>query len=426
MSYCAVQLYIAASPDRQLYYQNLLAALGLPGLQLVAPEAANAVLLAEGGEASWPAPLPGLAEPGMEALLAPCVATVTQPEYPALLEGLSRLQSLLAGSQRPPADVADGMVAVSPVMQQLRQTVSQLASKAVTVMITGPSGSGKELVARALHRLSDRAAGPFVPVNCGAIPRELLESELFGHDRGAFTGAISSRAGRFEMADGGTLFLDEIGDMPLDMQVKMLRAIQERSFERVGSCQSRTADVRIVAATHRHLPEMISRGEFREDLYYRLNVFPLSVPPLRERRDDIPALIDSLGRRLVADGLPLPRLTPAAMAALQAYDWPGNVRELANLLERLAVSCEDKLVGVHDLPACCRADTDSWELPTSPGEALTDSELPLKDAVAALEQRRIAQALAASDQVVSRAAERLGLRRTTLIEKMRKYGIVAA
>ena len=399
----------------------------MPGLRLVDQECANAILLADGGESLPCCTLPGLAEPGLESLLSSCVGTVTTPEYPSLLEGLSRLQSVMSGDGALPVDQRDGLVAVSPVMRQLRQTVAQLASKPVTVMITGPSGAGKELVARAIHRLSGRAQGPFVPINCGAIPRELLESELFGHERGAFTGAISSRAGRFELADGGTLFLDEIGDMPLDMQVKILRAIQERSFERVGSSQSRTADVRIVAATHRDLPAMIAEGRFREDLYYRLNVFPLCVPPLCERREDIPALIDSLSRHLIEEGLRLPRLTPAAMDALQGYDWPGNVRELANLLERLAVSCPDKLVGVHDLPACCRANTSAWVVPDRCAEGeLAETSLSLKEELAALERQRIAQALEASGQVVSRAAERLGLRRTTLIEKMRKYGIAAA
>ncbi|MGY8775656.1 sigma-54 interaction domain-containing protein [Spongiibacter tropicus] len=427
MPHCAVQLFIAASPARQAYYRQLLEAIGLPGLMLVERGDADAVLLAEGGESLLDASLPGLAEPELASLLPRCVGTVVTPEYPSLLEGLSRLQSLLYEDGPQTGDHRDGLVAISPLMRQLRNTVAQLAGKPVTVMITGPSGAGKELVARAIHRMSERAQGPFVPINCGAIPRELLESELFGHERGAFTGAISSRAGRFELAHGGTLFLDEIGDMPLDMQVKILRAIQERSFERVGSCESRTADVRIVAATHRDLPSMIADGQFREDLYYRLNVFPLSIPPLSERREDIPALIDSLSVRLAEEGLPLPRFTPAALDALQGYDWPGNVRELANLLERLAVSYPDKLVGVHDLPGYCRGDRSAWIAPSGGGELPSpDSGLSLKEELAALERRRITQALEASGQVVSRAAERLGLRRTTLIEKMRKYGIAAA
>ncbi len=274
-----------------------------------------------------------------------------------------------------------------------------------------------------------------MPINCGAIPRELLESELFGHERGAFTGAISSRAGRFELADGGTLFLDEIGDMPLDMQVKILRAIQERSFERVGSSESRSADVRIIAATHRDLPAMIDAGEFREDLYYRLNVFPLQVPALSERIEDIPALVRDIIRQLADDGLGTLALAPSAVASLQAHSWAGNVRELANLLERLLIMYPDKVVGRQDLPDAYRGAEAVWQPPArvevrTSAAAVAVDELPvegvsLKEEVAGFEQRRIQQALRAADHVVSRAAQLLGLRRTTLIEKMRKYGISA-
>lgn len=427
--FASLRLVLLGSPERSAHYRLLLAALGMPDAQVLSPdasEAANAVLLLDGGEAPASLALPGLAEPGLEHQLRPCLATLTAPEYPSLVEGLARLQAHLATARLGTVDDRDGLVAVSEKMCQLRQTIAQLAAKPVTVMINGPSGAGKELVAQAIHRLSDRADGPFVPINCGAIPRELLESELFGHERGAFTGAISSRAGRFELADGGTLFLDEIGDMPLDMQVKILRAIQERSFERVGSAQTRTADVRIVAATHRDLPALIATGAFREDLYYRLNVFPLTVPPLRERQQDIPLLIASIATRLRAEGLEPPNLTPGAVEVLKRYPWPGNVRELANLLERLAITAPSGWVGVADLPEPLRTVAPAaWGIADETVAGGDAPVLPLKEEVAALECRRINQALLASEQVVSRAAQRLGLRRTTLIEKMRRYGISA-
>jgi sigma-54 specific flagellar transcriptional regulator A len=228
-------------------------------------------------------------------------------------------------------------VGCSLAIQGLDQLMRQVAGYDSTVLIRGESGCGKELVARRIHELSARAKGPFVPVNCGAIPRELLESELFGHEKGAFTGALTTRIGRFELADGGTLFLDEIGDMSVDMQVKLLRVLQERSFERVGSGEQRRANVRILAATHRDLEARARAGEFREDLFFRINVFPIVVPSLRERADDIPALIDDLVRRGEAEGRPSVSFAPTALDCLAAYSWPGNVRELQNLIERLAI-----------------------------------------------------------------------------------------
>ena len=217
------------------------------------------------------------------------------------------------------------------------------------------------MVARSLHDLSSRRDAPFVPINCGAIPRELLESELFGHERGAFTGAISSRAGRFELAEGGTLFLDEIGDMPLEMQVKILRVIQERKFERVGSDKTRSADVRIIAATHRNLEEMINAGQFREDLYYRINVFPLRVPALAERPDDIGHLIRALSKQIESEGLGQLRLADSALRSLCSHSWPGNIRELANLLERLVIMYPDSVVGLTDLPENYRYGESDWQ-----------------------------------------------------------------
>ena len=238
----------------------------------------------------------------------------------------------------------------SPVMQRIRRMIEQVADSDANVLILGESGTGKEVVARNVHYHSGRRGAPFVPINCGAIPADLLESELFGHEKGAFTGAITARQGRFEMAAGGTLFLDEIGDMSLPMQVKLLRVLQERCFERVGSNKTIQADVRIVAATHRNLEEAAQAGEFREDLYYRLNVFPIEMPPLRDRIEDLPVLVNDLVLRVEHERGETLRLTRNAMRVLAQYPWPGNVRELANLIERLSILYPSGVVDVDDLP----------------------------------------------------------------------------
>ena len=350
--------------------------------------------------------------------------------YQDVLEVLYRLQ---LGRERSAVLANEPLVGVSSAVAELRRLSAQVADKAVTVLITGPSGAGKEVVARSLHDLSSRRDAPFVPINCGAIPRELLESELFGHERGAFTGAISSRAGRFELAEGGTLFLDEIGDMPLEMQVKILRVIQERRFERVGSDKTRTADVRIIAATHRNLEAMISAGQFREDLYYRINVFPLNVPALAERREDIPHLIRVLSKQLEAEGLGRLRLADSALRSLSAHAWSGNIRELANLLERLVIMYPDTVVGFADLPENYRHD--SWRPAPQPAcdaaargdgvPSLPVAGIDMKAYFQTLERQWIREALEAHAGVISKAATHLGLRRTTLIEKMRKLDIKA-
>lgn len=334
------------------------------------------------------------------------------------------------------------LVGQSEAVQRVRHMMGQVANSEVSVLITGESGTGKEVVARNLHLNSARADKPFIPINCGAIPRELLESELFGHEKGAFTGAISARAGRFELADGGTLFLDEIGDMPLSMQVKLLRVLQEQSFERVGGVKTIQSDVRILAATHKDLEEMIARGEFRQDLYYRLNVFPIAMPSLRERMEDIPLLLNELIAELEAEGRGSVRFNSSAVAALCRYSWPGNVRELANLVERMAILLPHGIVGVQDLPtAFHRSDIDSPSVKgvdnesgeshsppvaDDPQDEKQDELLPLKgidlkEYLANLEKSLIAQALDDSGGVVARAATRLQIRRTTLVEKMRKY-----
>lgn len=343
------------------------------------------------------------------------------------------------------------LVGSSGEVQKIREIMGQVADKEVTVLITGESGTGKEVVARNLHINSGRASKPFVPINCGAIPPELLESELFGHEKGAFTGAISTRVGRFELAEGGTLFLDEIGDMPLPMQVKLLRVLQEHSYERVGGTKTISTNVRIFAATHKNLEDMIEEGSFRQDLYYRVNVFPIEMPSLRERAGDIPFLLNELISRLENEKRGSVRFNSSAIASLCRHPWPGNVRELANLVERMAILHPHGIVGVNDLPYKFRhleeseiASIDSLEMSqavppmTTPSPAavavMNDSSngaaqqallplngLDLKEYLANLERDLIEQALNDSGGVVARAADRLKIRRTTLVEKMRKY-----
>lgn len=337
------------------------------------------------------------------------------------------------------------LVGTSSAIQRIRTMMGQVANTEVSVLITGESGTGKEVVARNLHLNSSRADKPFIPINCGAIARELLESELFGHEKGAFTGAISSRAGRFELADGGTLFLDEIGDMPLNMQVKILRVIQERRYERVGGVKTLETDVRILAATHRDLEQLIKLGEFRQDLYYRINVFPIEMPPLRERAEDVPILLNELITIMETEKRGSIRFNSAAIAVLQQYSWPGNVRELANLVERMAILHPHGIVGANDLPANLSAvddDTpggvDAGLESTATGadpvvsgkipEPVTHPLLPLngldlKEYLANLEKDMINQALSDSGGVVARAADRLNMRRTTLGEKIKKYNL---
>ncbi len=327
-------------------------------------------------------------------------------------------------------DLFRALVGRSPCLEAARHLIERVAPTDATVLILGESGTGKEVAARNLHYRSPRRDRPFVPVNCGAIPHDLLESELFGHEKGAFTGAIASRPGRFELAEGGTLFLDEIGDMSLPMQIKLLRVLQERVFERVGSNKSLQANVRIVAATHRNLEDDIKAGRFREDLYYRLNVFPIEMPPLRERIEDLPLLVAEINARLHRGYYTAVELSPAAHAALRAYPWPGNVRELANLIERLGILHGGKPVALEDLPPKYRRrDVVAMSPPATPGAgedgsaSLPATGIDLQEYLRDIEVRCITLALSESEGVVSRAAERLGLRRTTLVEKLRKYNL---
>ncbi|TXR53399.1 sigma-54 dependent transcriptional regulator [Reinekea thalattae] len=379
------------------------------------------------------------------------IAKLAMPTtYNKLLDTLHRAQmyreqyNLTRGrDNRREVNLFRSLVGSSRTVQSVREMMTQVADKEVTVLITGESGTGKEVVARNLHYNSHRRNKPFVPINCGAIPVELIESELFGHEKGAFTGAITSRAGRFEMAEGGTLFLDEIGDLPLNMQVKLLRVLQERTFERVGGTKTYTTDVRVIAATHRDLEDMITKETFREDLYYRLNVFPIEMPALRERSEDIPLLLNELISRLENEKRGSIRFNSAAIMSLIQYEWPGNVREMANLVERLVIMHPYGVIGVQELPLKYRQIDDDMEeetlLPKSLMESLAEhhpestvdgipAQLPvngidLKEYLTELEKNLIQQALDDAQGVVARAAEKLHIRRTTLVEKMRKYNI---
>lgn len=315
----------------------------------------------------------------------------------------------------------------SQQMRRVRRLLEQVAEFSTTVLITGESGTGKEWASRYVHDLSSRREQPFVPVNCGAIPDDLMESELFGHEKGAFTGAITARVGRFEAAANGTLFLDEIGDMALPMQVKLLRVIQERLFERVGSNVSRSSDARLIAATHCDLAEAIACGRFREDLYYRLSVFPVELPPLRERIEDLPLLVEHLLARNARAGLEPFRFERSALRALEAHRWPGNIRELANLLERLCILYPGQSVGADRLPPRCldaHGAAPRRPAPSATGEQVDlDRGTSLKDCVENVEIALIRKALLASNGVVAHAAKVLQLNRTTLTEKIRRYGI---
>jgi sigma-54 specific flagellar transcriptional regulator A len=330
------------------------------------------------------------------------------------------------------------LVGISDAICESRILIEQVSNTEASVLILGESGTGKEVIARNIHAISVRSTKPFIPINCGAIPGELLESELFGHEKGAFTGAITTRQGRFELANGGTLFLDEIGDMPLAMQVKLLRVLQERCFERVGSNKSIPVNVRIIAATHRNLEQAIEEGKFREDLFYRLNVFPIEIPPLRERREDISLLFNELIARLEGSGRPIIHMLPEAMDILEGYSWPGNVRELANLVERLSILFPNGIVGIEDLPWRIRGNTRkiTSQIPSgaenerdvlfgilNEENAVRVESIDLKEHLIKTELILINQALEDADWVVARAASRLKMRRTTLVEKIKKYGI---
>ena len=340
------------------------------------------------------------------------------------------------------------IVGESAAISEVRYLIRAVAPSSASVLITGPSGSGKEVVARAIHAASNRASASYVAVNCGAIPRDLLESELFGHEKGSFTGAVSQRRGRFEDADGGSLFLDEIGDMPHDMQVKLLRVLEERCVQRVGGRGEIAVDTRIISATHRNLDEAIEQQRFREDLFYRLSVFPIDLPSLGERREDVPLLV----RHFLREDKSGLSFTQGAMDRLVAHPWPGNIRELRNVIERAiilfagqTVSAEQVEIILHRRARPCNAERIAlWEATERSAPALAEMAAPvapepvaddvplgngpvdLRKMMADLEYRYITEALKTSEGTVADAARLLSLQRTTLIEKMRKHGLAKA
>jgi two-component system response regulator PilR (NtrC family) len=324
------------------------------------------------------------------------------------------------------APAIEGLIGRSPKMVEVYKVISKVANVAGTVLITGESGTGKELVARTLHRHSDRAAKPFMAINCGAIPEQLLESELFGHVKGAFTGAIANKAGLFEVAHGGTLLLDEVAEMSLALQVKLLRVLQDRLFRRVGGTEDIGVDVRVIAATNKHLPDLIRKGTFREDLFYRLNVIPIHLPSLRERPEDIPLLVEGFVTRFCQQNRrPAKPVSEEAMALLARYSWPGNVRELENALERAIALEQSDVLTAASLPDEIRA----WQ-PTeaTPAAALAPPTIPpeglnLEDVVSQVERKLLLEALEKAGGVQTKAAQILGINFRSFRYRLKKYGL---
>ena len=316
------------------------------------------------------------------------------------------------------------MIGTSPVICQLKEQIAMAAPSSSWILITGENGTGKELVARAIHNQSQRRDKPFVEVNCAAIPEDLIESELFGHEKGAFTGATSLRKGKFDQANEGTLFLDEIGDMSLKTQAKVLRILQERKFERVGGNRTIEVDVRVVAATNKDLEEEITAGRFREDLFYRLNVIPFHVPPLRERQADIPMLADHfLAFFCSKESREHKALSPDAMNALSRYSWPGNVRELKNVIERLAIMTPARVIEAHHLPGTITGVQDAVPGRLSPSGGLTDEGLSYREAREVFEKEFLLQKLLENDWNISRTAEAIDIERSNLHRKIKAFGI---
>jgi len=336
----------------------------------------------------------------------------------ALLKARAEIDELI---EKADSKVFKNLVGESNAIKKIKRMIQQVANSDSNILILGESGTGKEVIASCIHQLSNRNTKPYVPINCGAIPSELMESELFGHEKGAFTGAVSKRAGRFEMANLGTLFLDEIGDMPLPMQVKLLRVIQDSKVERVGSTVSIDVNVRLIAATNKNLDDMIIHHTFREDLYYRLNVIPIHVPTLRDRTEDIPLLIkhqlEYIRKRIPHECI----FSDNAIDAMCQYDWPGNIRELANFIERMVVLCDGKVIDANDIVEQLnhmKSKQHHFSIPQS-------DNINIKEFLGKIEQQLINLALEKSNGIVSSAAEYLHLGRTTLIEKMKKYKLVS-
>jgi nitrogen regulation protein NR(I) len=374
----------------------------------------------------------GTVDSAVEAIKAGAFDYVTKPfeqaELSAVIAKATKAHDIAQRSVRADAKARAAIIGESPQLHEVFKIIDKVADTPSTVLITGESGTGKELVASALHGASSRRDKPFIKINCAAIPHNLLESELFGYERGAFTGAVTSKPGRFELADGGTLFLDEIGEIPVEMQVKLLRALQEGEFERVGGIKTTRVDVRLIAATNRDLQAEIEAGRFRKDLYYRLAVVPIVLPPLRERRGDIPMLaghfVEKYNRKL---NKKIEGIADDAMALLQGYNWPGNIRELENLIERVLLFADGPSITAKDLPEPVRQGSPSAPaLSAAPLEAST-SEGGLKDIVrmkaAELEKDLITKALEETGGNVTRAAKLLQISRKSLQTKMKEFGL---
>lgn len=344
-----------------------------------------------------------------------------QADYYSLMRVLDQVRMHNKRTWRAQAQECQPLIGHSNAIERIRLMIDQVADTNASVLIQGEPGTGKEVIARNIHARSARSDRPFVPINCGAGTAELLEGELFGYAEDSSAGASGRRQGCFELARGGVLFLDEIGDMPVAVQVRLLRVLQERRYYKVGGHESIDTDLRVIASTHHRLDELIAAGRFREDLYYRLNVFPIEVPPLQQRRSDIPLLINELSARIERDNRGSVRLSPTAVETLCHCDWPGNVRELANLVERLAIQFPHGVVEARDLPG--------RYLPAVDNGAVTDLEqlprdgIDMKKYLTSIEKSLIQQALSKTNNVVAHAASMLHLRRTTLVEKMRKYRI---
>jgi sigma-54 specific flagellar transcriptional regulator A len=357
-----------------------------------------------------------------------------QSDYYALSQVLDQARKHNKRERRMQTRECQPLIGASNAIERINLMIDQVADTNASVLIFGDAGTGKEVIARNIHAQSARGNKPFVPLNCSASPAELLESELFGNETDKLTGAAGARQGRFGLAEGGVLFLDEIGDMPLAVQVKLLRVLQERCYRKVGGSRPIRADVRVIAATHLDLEELIAEGKFRKDLYYRLSVFPIEVPPLRQRKSDVPLLIQEMITRIEYQNRGSVRLSRKAIGMLQQYDWPGNVRELGNLIERLAIQFPHGVVDSRDLPAKYRIEengdapdsvaSDSvYALNTSDFDQLPNAGLDMKKYLNNIEISLIEQALLKANNVVARAAAMLNMRRTTLVEKMRKYDI---
>ncbi|MFH1138389.1 MAG: sigma-54 dependent transcriptional regulator [Pseudomonadota bacterium] len=340
-----------------------------------------------------------------------------------LAECLDRLSDRLGNNSNSPEERFGRIIGQSKAIKNVFRLVDKVAKTDSTVMIYGESGTGKELIAQAIHHNSHRCACPLIPVNCGAIPEELLESELFGHEKGAFTSAIRTRIGRFEMANGGSIFLDEIADMSPKLQVKILRVLQEHQFERVGGQKTIDVDIRVITASNKNLRQAMEEGRFREDLFYRLNVIPITVPPLRERKTDVPLLIDFFMKRFREKrGQHIKGIEPGAMEKLLHYSWPGNIRELENIIERMVILAEGDHLTIEDLPSRI-----SEVVPAPPGNQyleIGDDGLDFNQVVSDFEDNLLLQALEKSGWVKNKAALLLKLNRTTLVEKLKKKGIV--